>query len=362
MNGAQRTLVFNMIRANPMINGFSLTSVGTGNEGVFEEKYVVKESVAHALQEGWESLRWALFSEDRVVYANRPFTVEAVLCNEDVLPAGSYRAMAYIRGEEGCVFEKSFNAVYPGEGYGGMQPLAASVLKEPISLPEGEYVFSVRLLEENAPFGGDLPIRVVEPRRIGEGKRISTLNLPASVEAFLRKWDYQTADLANDPAEPLILIGETDENELETVLRPLAESGHTLLFTDIHVFERHPALLQAVAGEGATVTKSWGRLYHHDQIAKPHPVFEGLQKAGILDMDAYGEAYPRYIVSGGNQPDQTLCAAVRIEATLCGSGLALGEYCFGNGRAVVNAFRLEEALGRSPYADRLMLNLLAYYA
>ena len=360
LNGAQRTLLFDHIRSNPNVNGYSITSVGTGNEGIFEDKYVVKETVAHSIQEGWEPLRWALFTDERVVYGDRPFGIEAVLCNEDALSPGDYAACAYIKGKDGCVWRKEFTVSYPEEGVGNMPPLAASVLKDTVSLPEGEYIFSVRLLNGGSPFGGDLPITVTSPRPHGVG-RISVWGISEKMAEFLERNGFEAVRELKDSGESIVIGNPTESDAAEKVMA-LLEDGRTLLFTDVEWFADKPELLAAIVGEGAAVTKCWGRLYHHDNVAVSHPVFEGLQNAGLLDLEKYGDTYPRYIVSGGRRPDKTLCAAVRIEATLCGSGLSLGEYSFGKGKAVLNAFRFEDTLGKFPYADRLFFNLMREYA
>jgi hypothetical protein len=142
LNGAQRTLLYNIFRSNPMINGFSFTSFGVANEGALQGNLVIKDSLAYAIQQGHEPLRFSLFTSERAVYAGKPFAIEAVLCNEDVLAPGNYAAVAYIRGADGCVWRKNFTLSYPENGFGGMPPLAATVLYEEITLPAG----CVRLL------------------------------------------------------------------------------------------------------------------------------------------------------------------------------------------------------------------------
>ena len=365
-NGAARRLVFDMIRSNPKINGYSLTSVGTGNEGTFEggHGYVVKETVAHALQEGWEPLRWALFSSERVVYANRPFKIEAVLCNEDLLPPGVYAAQAYIRGKDGCVFSRDFKLNYPEEGFGGMPPLAASVFSEEISLPEGEYTFCIRLLEGGAPFGGTLPISVIAPKKKST-PTVYLFNMPRRVEKFLTSYgiEWRLLDSASRNSDVgIVLAGDAELSEYETLLRPIAEKGGKVILTNTELLAERPELVEAIAGEGARSQKIWGRLYHHDCVAISHPVFDGLQNAGLLDVEKYGDCYPRWIIGGGTKPTRTLCAAIRIEATLCGTGLVLGEYAVGAGGVMICAFRLAETIGEFPFADRLLLNLISFEA
>ena len=356
-NGAQRAEIFDIIRSNPKISGYSLTSVGTGNEGIFEGHGVIKESVAHAIQEGWEPLRWALFSSDRTVYADHPFELEAVLCNEDVLPPGQYAAKLFIRGAYGTVWHKEITVDYPTDGYGGMPPLSATVWKDSLCLPSGDYTFSARLMEGGVAFGGDLPITVAPaPKEIPCS--VLGLGLSEKTREVLSRLGAST----DSRDATLMLVGNPTDPEAIELIAEYARRGGNILFLDHTFFDGKEALLAKIAGERATWTPSHGRLYHHDHVAPYSPVFEGMHTAGMLTIEAFGALFPIKILSNGRKPEKTLCAAVRIESTLCGCGVSLAEYAWGNGRCILNSFRIEESLGAHPFAELLLANLIKAYA
>lgn len=360
-NGRQRQMLFDLVRSNPKINGYSLTSWGEGNEGTLEGKGVIKESVAHALQEGWAALRWALFTDERVLYADRPFTLEAVLCNEDALAPGHYRAQARIKGRDGIVWSRDFDAVYPADGYGNLPPLAASVLKESITLPKGEYTFSVRLLEGGCPWGGTLTFRVVAPQRGDLPRHIGAWGLAPRTLDFLREHGIEpvkpTADL------PAVLIGNPEDLSELDALFSLAENGTKLFFLNPELFAKEIAIpyLHRIAGADAVCTPTVDWLYHFDTVHIRHPLFDGIHEEGLIELESFVELYPRLILSHTKQADLTVAASVRVDAGQCASSLTVGEYRVGNGTAVLNTFRIEEAIGKNPLADQMLLNLCAHY-
>lgn len=364
-NGRQRRLMFDLIRSNPKINGFSLTSFGGGNEGTMEGEGVIKESVAYALQDGWAPLRWALFTDEPVLYANEPFSVEAVLCNEDVLAPGTYRAQARIKGRDGIVWRRDFDAVYPENGYGALPPLAASVLKESIALPEGDYVLSFRLLEGGCPFGGELTFSVRAPRRDDLPRSVAVWGICEQTSAFLDAHGIETVDAQTADAPSCVLIGaptHASANEWEHLLA-LAKSGSRLVFLNAKLFLSDLAsrYLQDIAGEGAAYEATIDWLYHFDSIHIRHPWFDAISDEGILELESLFELYPRLILKNTKKADLTVCASLRADAGQCATSLTVGEYRIGRGRAVLNGFRIEEALGKNPLADQMLLNVCSHY-
>lgn len=365
-NGRQRQMMFDLVRSNPKLNGFSLTSWGMGNEGTMEGVGVIKESVAYAMQEGWAPLRWALFTDARVLYANRPFSIEAVLCNEDFLSPGAYRAQARIKGANGIVWKKDFDAVYPSEGYGNLAPLAATVLRESITLPEGDYIFSVRLLEGGCPFGGELHFTVTEPKGALLSHPIATWGLHPNTLAFLRKNGIQATDFTEICNCSTVLVGNP-ENRTDSAfwdhLFALAEQGANVIFVNPELFstDETKSYLKAIAGERAACESTINWLYHFDTVHVRHPLFDHIHDEGLLELDAFTELYPRIIFTETDKADVTVAAAVRIDSVNCATSLTIGEYRKGNGKMVLNGFRMEEALGKNPYAEQMLLNFLSYY-
>lgn len=366
-NGRQRQMMFDIIRSNPKINGYSLTSWGEGNEGTLEGKGVMKEGVAHALQEGWAPLRWALFTDERVLYANRPFHIEAVLCNEDALAPGRYRAQAKIKGRNGVVWSRDFDAVYPKVGHGNLPPLAASVLKEPICLDEGNYTLSVRLLEGGCPWGGTLSFRIVAPHKEKLPRRIGAWGLSPETIQFLRERDVEAIDPRSDASVSVVLVANPDDLSDDAAwkkLLSLAERGTSVVFLNAELFlrkEAHPFLRQ-IAGEGVTCEPTIDWLYHFDTVHIRHPWFDEIHDEGLIEIESFVELYPRVILSHTKKADLTIAASIRIDAGQCASSLTVGEYHVGNGRAVLNTFRIQEALGKNPLADQMLLNLCAHYS
>jgi hypothetical protein len=106
-------------------------------------------------------------------------------------------------------------------------------------------------------------------------------------------------------------------------------------------------------------------LYHKECVAKPHPVFAGLQGSGILDWDYYGPVLPHYLFDGQDTPAAVIAAAFAAGYSTPGgyaSGVLLGSYKFGAGQFFVNAFPILENIDTHPAADRLLLNLIEYAA
>ena len=364
LNGVQRTLLYNIFRSNPMINGFSFTSFGISNEGSLEGNMVIKDSLAYAIQQGHEKLRWALFTTERTVYADRLFEIEAVLCNEDVLAPGSYAAMAYIRNQDGCVWKKSFTVECPEEGFGGMPPLAVPAMKEEISLPAGEYVLSARLLEGGVAYDGDWSFTVAAAKET-IATEVAVCGVADDVKSFLTAHGVavralDTVALADAPK--LILVGADASDDSIEKLHTLAKNGCNVVFADINFFIKHPDVLKQIAGEEANVKNVVGTIYHHDHICKPHPVFAGLSRAGALEFDKYGIVYPECIFQSVKQPSFTVSAAMRIDGAFTVPGLSIGEYACEKGRYVINNFRIFETVGQHPFADILLCNLVKHYA
>ena len=67
------------------------------------------------------------------------------------------------------------------------------------------------------------------------------------------------------------------------------------------------------------------------------------------------------LVGGGRKPDKSICASLMPAFTSVPCGLSFGEYNMNKGKAIINGFRFNEALGKEPYADQMLLNVLDYY-
>ncbi len=141
-----RLLGFNLIRSNPKICGFNLTGMlddAFTGEGVWRFWRDWKPGTFDAMQDGWAPVRWCLFVEPTHVYVGRPFTVEALLANEDTVHPGGYPAQFRVWGPNGLAWERPGAVHIASLASGEHGPLAVPVLKEKVVLqgPEGDYKF-----------------------------------------------------------------------------------------------------------------------------------------------------------------------------------------------------------------------------
>ena len=105
-------------------------------------------------------------------------------------------------------------------------------------------------------------------------------------------------------------------------------------------------------------TSDW--LYHKDEWAKPHPVFEGLP-VGLLNYLVYRELIPHRVWTGLEALDEAICGANNTSFDYS-SGLMLSTHRLDAERFILNTLHIREHLGANPAADRLLLNLLQYAA
>jgi hypothetical protein len=99
-------------------------------------------------------------------------------------------------------------------------------------------------------------------------------------------------------------------------------------------------------------------------VAKVHPVFDGLDRPGVMDWDYYGRILSHTLLDSPVTPDDVAAVAFALgHSSFPGgycSGVMLAAYTLGAGRWALNTFRILEHLDRHPAADRLLLNLIRY--
>ena len=104
-----------------------------------------------------------------------------------------------------------------------------------------------------------------------------------------------------------------------------------------------------------------GWLYHKDEWAKAHPVFDGLPSGGLMDYAFYREIIPDWVFAGQDAPAQAIAGASNASFDYS-SGLMLAEYRLGAGRFFLNTLLIREQLPSNPVAERLLRNLLRHAA
>jgi hypothetical protein len=112
--------------------------------------------------------------------------------------------------------------------------------------------------------------------------------------------------------------------------------------------------------KGSFVSLASG-VYHKDEWAKEHPIFEGLPAGGLLDYAFYRGIVPS-LAWVGEDPHAEVVAGAIHAAPDYSSGSLLSTHRVGSGRFVLNTLRIRENLGVDPAAERLLRNLLNYAA
>jgi hypothetical protein len=373
-----RLFGFNLIRSNPKICGFNLTGMldhAFTEEGVWRFWRDWKPGAFDAMQDGWAVARWCLFVEPTNVYAGRPFTVEAVFANEDAIRAGEYSAQFRIWGPDGLAWQRQSALRIPGATAGQDGPLAVPVMKEEIVLrgPEGAYELVPSIERGISPPETSWKFNVTDPALFQRlSVRVMTWGVPGNVESWLRVHGAKVAPFrgGTPDSRELILVGDVSANPASAsdwrALAAFMATGSTVVFLSQDAFRRdkQEAAWLPLANKGRIHNfNDW--LYHKECVAKPHPIFHGLQGKGMLDWYYYGPVWPRHVFEGQETPGEVVAASFAAgysTAGGCASGVLLGSYRFGAGQFIVNSFPVIENVDKHPVADRLLLNLIAHFS
>ncbi len=370
----QRRMGFDLIRSNPNLCGYNLTGMldhALTGEGMWTFWREWKPGCADVLRDGWAPLRWCLFVNPLHGYAGRPLRVEAVLANEDVLPAGAYSATFRILGPRGIAWEKtvSFRIAAPVAGREAL--LSVPVLNEEIVLdgPAGSYEFAARLDKGGCPAGDRMKFRLSDAQDLPKvSATVTAWGLDARAVQWLAAHGVQCVPW-DDPVHQknrVIVVGRpADSGEAEWVaLRDEVARGRTAVFLQPKVFALGDDSTHWLPLEKKGVCKTFGDwLYHKDCVAKRHAIFEGLQTGAILDWDYYDQLIGHEIFQGQDTPEETVVAAFAAGYCCPGGydcGVMVGRYKLGAGWLVLNTLSILEQLDQHPAADRLLLNIVRY--
>ena len=135
-----------------------------------------------------------------------------------------------------------------------------------------------------------------------------------------------------------------------------------MVFLNPDVFKKgdHAVAWLPLANKGTRYPlDNW--LYHKDDWAKNHPIFDGLPAGCILEHAFYREVLPNTVWGGQDVPAEAVAGSINA-AIGYSSGLTVAVYKLGAGRFVLNTLRIRENLGASPVAERLLRNMLRWAA
>jgi hypothetical protein len=340
-------------------------------EGLFTTFRELKPGTVDAVFDGFAPLRWCLFVEPVHFYRGEKARLDAVLANEDVLAPGEYPVKLHVLDPNNrAVWERTTRIVVTKPGQKPEAPFALPVLSEDVAIdgPPGKYRF-VAAFERGAAAAGSEVAFYIGDRSLhpkvnaevvlwGEDDTLSTWlsDHKITVRPFTPE---------NQMAREIIVVGTRPPSPggaaaFKTLAQHLARGSRAIFLSPaVFALDADPTHWVPVERKGSlTVTNDW--LYHKDEWAKPHPIFEGLP-TGMMDYAFYREIIPAAVWSGQDAPEEAVCGANNASLDYS-SGLMLSVHAFGDGWFILSTLRIRENLGVHPVADRLLLNLIQYAA
>jgi hypothetical protein len=367
-----RLLGINAIRANPNVIGYSLTGTqdqGLTGEGLTTTFRELKPGTIDAMFDAFYPLRWCLFVEPVQVYRGQKAKFEAVLANEDQLPPGQYPARLQVVGPNGvCVFDRSVSVKIADPKKKPEAPFALPVFSEDVAIdgPAGKYRFLATFQKGAAAAGGEVTFYVADPAEMpAVGTEVVLWGDDPQLTAWLAARGIKSRPFTSgaQTAREVILVGNRpavgDAGAFRELARHIAR-GSSAVFLSPEVFKKgdNPTGWLPLANQGSLVgLPVW--VYHKDDWAKNHPIFEGMPAGCVLDHTFYREVTPSLGFSGQDVPAEIVAGAINTSSGY-NSGLSVAVYNLGTGRFVLNTLRIRENLGPDPVAERLLRNMLRH--
>lgn len=364
-----RLLGLNILRSNPHAVGYSLTSTVdmlTSGEGLFTLFRELKPGTVDAVADGFSPLRWCLFVEPAHLYRGAKARFEAVLANEDVLPAGRYPARFQIVGPGNRkVADLRIEVDVPDRPDA---PFAMPVYAGEMVMdgPPGKYRFLAEFERGAAAAGGEVEFHVSDPAEMPAiEEEVVLWGRDGVLENWLAGNRIKTRPFRPaSPSREVILVaanpsGGMTPAEVAALCSSVA-AGSVALFLAPDILKHDERLMQGLALSGKGEWKTIGSwVYLKDEWAKAHPVFDGLPAGGLMDYTFYREIIPHVLWSGSGAPEEAVAGG--IDASLgYASGLMVAIYCHGAGRVLLNTLKIQENLGKDPVAERLLRNMLRH--
>lgn len=367
-----RGLMFDFIRSNHKINGFSLTmsyDAGGRGEGVLETTTDFKDGHYEALTDGWADTRWCLNVDHYNVYNTQGLDVEIYLSDLGKLEVKEYTARFTVTGEEGTVWEKDV-PVTPLRDKNGNYISAVMVLDENIpleGLKSGEYRINAYLvgtgISRTRTFwvtdAADMPKVSGTVYTVGFSNEAMDLMKNAGLTCI--ELDYE-----NIPAGCTILLGGTNlkNRVLQAVYRSAKETGSVVVGVNPDAFG-NTGTANLPYGSATIVKKYNNWLYHYDTMMFDNMLSDGLQNNCIISSLYYEDVYSNSYFDITDDPVDTLALNLYIGEQNGSNGGSLvaavvaGAYEWGEGILVTHTFGIMDSIGM-PVADRMMLNLINY--
>lgn len=306
LGARQRTLGFNLIRANPQIAGFSMTGLldhGMCGEGLWSYWRRWKPEMFDAISDGFSPLRFCLMTWQTNAYSGREFRVKTSLATEDALRPGRYSASFRIVRDCVTVWPKDSEIVIPGS-----LPLAVPVFDERITLdvPIGKYTLLANLNNGGSPTGEKLDFYITDTSYLNaQGTSVRVWGVNEKAAAFMTCRGVNVLPFSGETDLPVIVGNPEDHGDDAkwNSLRTAAENGHKTVFMQSRLFLDHPELTAKTGFADFRCVYTQDFLYHKEYVPMPHPIFDGL-RPGMMDLD-----YVSTVIPARNDRDGSLSRA-----------------------------------------------------
>lgn len=365
LGARQRTLGFNLIRANPQIAGFSMTGLldhGMCGEGLWSYWRRWKPEMFDAISDGFSPLRFCLMTWQTNAYSGREFRVKASLATEDALRPGRYSASFRIVRNCVTVWSKDTEIVIPGS-----LPLAVPVFDERITLdvPTGKYTLLANLNNGGSPTGEKLDFYITDTSYLNaQGTSVRVWGVNEKAAAFMTSCGVNVLPFSGETDLPVIVGNPEDHGDDAkwNSLRTAAENGHKTVFMQSRLFLDHPELTAKTGFADFRCVYTQDFLYHKEYVPMPHPIFNGL-RPGMMDLDYVSTVFPHETIETEASPEPICSGFVTGSIWVEGSyrsSYSIAEWKTGRGSVILSMPYVLENIGENPIADILLINTVKY--
>ena len=304
--------------------------------------------------DGWYPLRWCLFVEPVNVYRETTVRLEAVLANEDMLPPGEYPVRLQVVGPAAkCVFDRTITVNDSRPEGKPEPPFAMPVFAEDVVIdgPPGKYRFLATFERGAAAAGGETEFYVADPAEMPtvEAEVVLWGDDPELAE-WLKEHGIRTRPFASTRRRARVILAAALRQRPAAQRRsanwpsaspaaPRSSSSHRP--SSPRQISRPPGCRLAKKGS-LTALPSW--LYHKDEWAKTHPIFDGLPAGGLMDYTFYREIISDVAWTGQDTPAEVVAGATNTSIDYS-AGLTVSVHTLGAGQFILNSLLIRENLG-----------------
>jgi hypothetical protein len=306
------------------------------------------------------------------IYRGTPVRLEAVLANEDALAPGEYPVHLQVIGPNLTrAFEKRLTVKIADPNSQPEPPMVQPVFSEDVVIdgPPGTWRFLATFEKGAAACGEEVRFFMdVSPE---EMPKVPTEVVLLSPDAGLADW-LTKRGIRHRPYAPggqagreVLLVAGKPTADPAAVFRDLAQRiarGSTVVFLTTDSYARGgqtTGWLPLQSKGSVSPIARW--LYHSDEWARQHPIFEGLQAGGLMDYSYYRELIPEAVLMGIEPVAEPVAGGINASWGYQ-SGLMVAVCKLGAGEFILNTLRIRENLGKVPQAERLLRNMLRYAA